>query len=187
MIEIILASTSPRRKELMKKVAAKFKIADPKYREHHHKHLKPKELVKFLALGKARAAAKKYPRSIIVGADTVVVFRGEVLGKPKNKKDAERMLKKLRGNKHFLYTGYAVINTKTGRIISGVEVGKLYFKNYSDKVIADYIATGKPMDKAGAYAIQDIGRKLVKKYIGDRSTIIGLPVKRIKRAIKKFT
>ena len=171
---------------MFKKIGVKFLAVNPNYREHHHKHLKPKELVVFLAIGKARAAAKKHNRAIIVGADTVVEFKGKILGKPKNKKDAKRMLEMQRGKMVSVITGYAVLDSVSHRIISGKDTTKVYFKNYYNELLTKYIATGQPLDKAGAFAVQDMGKALVRKVVGNRDSAIGLPVKQIKVALKKL-
>jgi septum formation protein len=184
MRQIILASTSPRRKALLKKSGIKFRPVNPGYLEHHHKYLKPKELVVFLAIGKAKAAAKKYPKALIIAADTVVEFHHELLGKPKNKKDAERILGLLKGKLNRVITGYAVLDAAGHRLISGYQITKVYFKNYNNQLVRRYIASGQPLDKAGAYAIQDMGGSLVKKVVGDRDSAVGLPVKKIKSALK---
>jgi len=186
MRQIILASTSPRRIELMKKLRVKFEIFDSRYREVKHKRLTPGKLVALMAKGKARKAALKYPRAIIVAADTVVEFKGKVLGKPKNNIDAFRILKMLSGKVNYILTGLAVYNGASGKMFISVTKNKIVFKKYSDEVINKYIKTGEPKDKAGAYAIQGLGGKLVKKIVGDRNSAIGLPVKEVKKILKKL-
>src|SRR3989344_3836015 len=117
--QIILASTSPRRREIMKLLKIKFKAVDSGYEEVLHGHLPHHELVKFLALGKAKAAAKKYPKAIIIAADTLVSFKGKVLGKPKNKREAVKMLSELSGTSHTVFSGMAVMDAQAKKIISG--------------------------------------------------------------------
>src|SRR3989344_6149526 len=186
MRKIILASISPRRKFLMKKLGLKFKVAESGYREHHHKHLSPKTLVKFLALGKARKAALKYSNAIIIAADTLVEFRGMVLGKPKNRKDAKRTLLMLSGKTNYVLTSMAVIDASRNKIFSVVGKTKIVFKKLSKKIIDDYIKTGEPMDRAGAYALDASGIKFAQKVIGDMDSAIGLPVRDLRKILRKL-
>lgn len=184
MKSLILASTSPRRRELIKKLKIPFKAADSGYQEKKHKHLKPKDLVLLLALGKARAVAKQYPNSVIVGADTVVEYRGQVLGKAKNKAHARRMLQMLNGKANYVITGMVVI--KGRRIIKHRDVVKVVFKKYSNAVIEDYIKTGEYADKAGAYGIQGAGKMLIKKVEGDKEVVLGLSIKSLRKILKNL-
>ena len=170
----------------MQKLGLKFRVVDSGYREHHHKHLKPRELVKFLALGKARKAALKYPNAIVIAADTVVAFNQKILGKPKNKKDAYRTLNSLNGKINYVLTGMIVLDGQTGKIFQISTSAKVVFKKNSDSVIGNYINSGEPMDKAGSYAIFGRGLKLVKKIVGDRDAAIGLPLKDLKKVLKKL-
>ena len=167
----------------MKKLGVGFKSVESGYREHHHKHLKPEELVKYLALGKARKAALKYPHAIIITADTLVEFRGKVLGKPKNKKDAQRILTMLSGKINFVLTGMCVIDTIKNKIFTVGKKIKVIFKKLSEKVIDDYIETGEPLDRAGGYALDAKGIKLAQKVIGDMDSAIGLPVGNLKKIL----
>src|SRR5579864_8811545 len=118
--QIILASTSPRRRDLFRHLGLPFKVAASGYHEVHHKHLKPEQLVKFLAEGKALAVAKKYRRAIVISADTIVVYKGKVFGKPKNKNEARAMLKELSGSVHYVCTAVTVIDASTNKKITRV-------------------------------------------------------------------
>ncbi len=186
MRSIILASTSPRRKALMMHLGLPFKVAESNYREIHHKHLKPEALVKFLALGKAEAVAKKYPKAIVIGADTIVVYKGKVFGKPKDGAGAILMLRKLSGRSNYIYTAVAVVDSSIKKKQIRVVKSKIYFRKLSRQGIQNYIATGEPMDRAGAYAVQDRGAGLIKKIIGDYSAVVGLPLDVLQKMLKKF-
>lgn len=182
---LILASNSERRKKLLTDIGVEFISVTNKVNEKVDKKLKPNEIVMILSKRKADAALETHPEDTIIAADTIVYFEGEVLGKPKNNEDAFEMLKKLRGNKHSVYTGVTILNKhKEKTFYSKADV---YMNNYNDLNIYEYIQTKEPKGKAGAYAIQGEGGKLVEKYTGDFFTIVGLPVKQIKKVLKEFT
>ncbi len=185
-MKIILASTSPRRKELLKKAGFKFKAVASNYKENMSLKLKPKELAKLLALEKALAVAKNQSDAIVIGADTFIAFRNEILGKPHTAERAKEMLWKLSGRTHSVITGFAVVNTKNNKIVNNAREAKITFKKLNEKTINDYVKTGEPLDKAGAYAIQRRGKKLIKSWSGDYDTIVGLPVKDIAEILRKF-
>lgn len=184
--QIILASISPRRKQLMGLLGIKFKVVDSGYKEVMDPKFKPEDLVKFLALGKAHAAAKKYPRAIIIAADTVVSFGGKAIGKPKNKTDAEKMLKSFSGKAHYVITGVVVLDAKSRQIITGVEKIKIYFKKLSNQAISAYVKSGEPFDKAGGYNLQGPGFGLIEKIEGDFSNGLGLPMAFVFNALQKL-
>ncbi len=169
---IILASQSPRRKEILTELGISFTVVPSHYEEDNARHIPPETLVKLQAEGKARDVYKK-TGGIVLGADTVVVLDGEVLGKPKNQEDAAHMLEALSGRTHHVLTGVAVI--KEGTMYSAVCTTAVHFRPISKEEIQDYIATGEPMDKAGAYAIQGIGQKFVEHIEGSYSNVVGLP------------
>ncbi len=175
MKEIILASASPRRRALLKAHGIDFKIcaADIDEREIEKNISEPDKMVLKLSYEKANRVFTDNPEAIVVGADTTVVFDGKIFGKPEDKKDAKRMLMLLSGNMHTVYTGVCIL--MNGRKINYCEASKVYFKKLTENEIDEYIATGEPMDKAGAYGIQDIGKKLVLKTEGDFENIVGLP------------
>lgn len=175
--QIILASTSPRRRELLKLLKVKFKTVDSGYVEVMHKHLAHNELVKFLALGKARAAAKKYPGAIIIAADTIVSLQGKAIGKPKTKQEAYRMIKTFSDKKtHYAISGAVVLDAKTGRLFSVADSVKIYFKKLSKREILNYVNSGEAFDKAGGYGPLGKGLNLIQKIQGDYTTAIGLPM-----------
>ena len=186
MRTIILASASPRRKELLSLIGLKFKVHVSDYEEDLGLKLKPRELAKFLSLEKARAVAGKYEDALIIAADTFIVFRGKLLGKPHTDKEALRMLTLLNGKSHSVITGYTVIDTSNGKKSSCSVETKVWFRKMTGSELKAYVETGEPLDKAGAYAIQGIGSLIVKKIEGDYFNVIGLPVASLAMTLKKF-
>lgn len=184
--EIILASNSPRRRELLEKIGLKFEAEDSGYAEKINPELEPKKLVKFLSLEKVKTAAKKHLNAIIIAADTLVVYQDEILGKPKTLKHARRMLQLLNNKKHSVFTGFTILDTKNKKTISKVVETKVYFRKLSEEEIENYVHSEKPLDKAGAYAIQGLGELLIKKIEGDYSNIVGLPVSELAQNLKHF-
>ena len=181
---IILASRSPRRAMLMKEAGLDFLQVPSDIEEDMDQDLDPKTLVIELAKLKAVHIAKTYPDDIVIGADTIVVKDDEILGKPVDEADAYRMLKMLSNDKHTVYTAlYLVKGTQSKTVLSSADV---WMKQLSDLEIRNYIETQEPMDKAGAYAIQGEGGKLVDHYKGDFFTIVGLPLKDLLEALKSF-
>ena len=186
MRKIILASASPRRKELLSLIGLKFRVDVSDYEEDLGHVLKPHELAKFLSLEKARAVAHKYKDAIIIAADTFIVFKGNLLGKPHTDKEAMRMLTLLNGKLHSVITGYTVLDTNTGKRSSCAVETKVWLRKMTDQELRAYVKTGEPLDKAGAYAIQGIGSLIVKKIEGDYFNVIGLPVASLAVTLKKF-
>ena len=186
-IPFYLASKSPRRRKLLKQLNLKFKAFSVDLNEEILDGEHPVETVKRLALHKTEAALKKIKKGIIITADTIVVLNKQILGKPKNKKDAEIILKMLSGNKHTVYTGFAVTNTVTSKQIVDYEKTLVTFRQLTPKEIKDYIAGGSPMDKAGAYGIQDdFGAVFVTKINGCFYNVMGLPVSKLYSALEKI-
>ena len=141
----------------------------------------PMQIVEQLSTRKAQAVAKLHPEATVLAADTVVVFKGRILGKPKDEETAKAMLKLLSGNVHQVYTGYTVISGK--KFLCGHECTSVEFYTLSQQEIDDYIATGEPLDKAGAYGIQGRGSLFVKRINGDFYNIVGLPIAKIHRIL----
>ncbi len=180
---IILASSSPRRKKLMKEVFGNVKIVHPHVKESPIEGETPRDMVKRLARLKARAVKM---REIVVAADTVVEINGEVLGKPSNKEEAHEMLKKLSGNWHTVHTGVCVLYRN--KEVSFVESTKVKFYSLNDELMNAYVESGSPMDKAGAYGIQeDLGMIFVERIDGDFFNVVGLPISRVWWEIKRLT
>ena len=185
-MEIILASKSPGRKQLFKKLGIKFKIDPSDYKEKMDLKLRPRELAKYLSRQKAEVVAKKYESAIIIAVDTFVAFKGKIIGKPHTEKEAKTMLKKLSGKVHSIITGFTIINTKNKKAISKSVETKVYFKKLTQKNIDSYVKTKEPLDKAGAYAIQGLGESLVDRIEGDYSNIAGLPLRALADNLEKF-
>ena len=182
-MDIILASNSPRRRELLGQMGIKgFKVAAPDVDETVEGSLHPAQIVEELSLRKARAAAAKNGGdSLIIAADTVVALEGAVLGKPHSEEDAFSMLSALSGNRHDVYTGVTVM--LGGRVVTEHERTTVTFRDVEPEEIRAYIATGEPMDKAGAYGIQGRGALLVSGIQGDYCNVVGLPVYRLGRIL----
>ncbi len=175
---IILASQSPRRRELIKKLVSDFMVI-PANIDEKALHIPPHDLPSQLSKLKAYSIFSKYPNDTVLACDTVVILDGQLLEKPKDKAEAKEMLKKLSGKKHVVISGYTYIN-KDKEITRTVKT-YVYFNNLSDKLIDEYIATGSPMDKAGAYGIQDKDFDLVNHIEGSLDNVIGLPTEDIKK------
>ena len=175
---IILASGSPRRHELLKKLCNDFKIEVSDAREVQQAD-SPRILAMENAKLKAQAVAEKNPDAIVIGADTIVVLNGEIFGKPEGVKGAEQMLARLAGRKHEVITGLAIC--AGGKIFSDYEVTEVYFGEMTTEEIKSYVATGEPLDKSGSYALQGGATKFIEKIHGDWSNVVGLPVYRLKK------
>lgn len=192
-MKIILASGSPRRKELLGKLIAKFDIITSNFDEDTIKtqEKNPEELVKKLSLYKANDVLNKLETQknfVIIAADTIVCINNEILGKPTDKNDAKQMLKKLSNNSHYVLTGMTVIINKNGIIKKETVCSKstIYFKKLTENEIIEYVNTGEPLDKAGSYAIQGIGNKFIKKYDGNFDSIVGLNTNSLKDILEKY-
>ncbi|ABN51328.1 MAG TPA: septum formation inhibitor Maf [Hungateiclostridium thermocellum] len=192
MVKIVLASGSPRRSELLKQIGLDFEIVLSDIDESNEENLKANELVQHLAYKKAYDVAKKVAnrengkeRYLVVGADTVVV-KDRIMGKPKDRDDAVRMLKHLSGSWHEVMTGIALIDTKDFRSVTSVEITKVKMKELTDDTILAYVDTKEPMDKAGAYGIQEKGAILVERIEGCYFNVVGLPLGRLSDLLKDF-
>ena len=184
-MRIILASGSPRRRELMVLFTGLETVVHPaRGEEKPHPELTPEELVRELSRAKAAEAAESFPDDIVLGADTVVVCAGEVLGKPKGENDAARMLHLLSGREHEVLTGVTLIARSSVRSVC--EKTSVHFREMTDGEIAAYIATGEPMDKAGAYGIQGAAALFIERIEGDYYNVMGLPVCRVGGMLKEL-
>lgn len=184
-MRFILASASPRRKELLEQIGVKFDILPATGKEVITKEL-PGEVVMELAKQKAEEVAKTAGAdALVLGADTVVAYEGKILGKPKDEADALRMLTMLSGREHEVYTGVALIDNRDQSMENFFERTKVTMYPVSEEEIRDYIAGDEPMDKAGAYAIQGLGAKFIQKIEGDYNNVVGLPIGRIYQEIKR--
>lgn len=184
--KIILASSSPRRKELMKLIGLKFKVDACNHNEDLNLNLKPHKLARLLSFEKAKSVAGKYKNALIIAADTFIVFKNKFLGKPHTSEEAKKMLILLNGKKHSVITGFTIIDTMTGKKISRSVETEVFFKKLTDEEIDSYVMSGECLDKAGAYAIQEKGAIIVKSIKGDYYNVIGLPLSTLASELKKF-
>ena len=182
MTDIILASASPRRSELMTLAGFRFDVICADIDEIVPEKALPQEVVMSLALQKAQAVAKDHRKSAVVGSDTVVALDGKIFGKPRSEKEAAEMLRSLSGRTHKVYTGVAIVCGE--KVTSFFEETEVEFYPLTDQEILDYVATGEPMDKAGAYGIQGRGAVLVKRINGDYFNVMGLPISKVYRELK---
>jgi septum formation protein len=185
--ELILASHSPRRRELMKLIGHPFRCITSNAEETLLPGETPAEHVVRLSLLKAREVGEKVGQGTIIGADTVVVLDGEIMGKPSSEEDAFDMLSRLQGRTHTVYTGFALHDAKDGWDISGFETTEVTMRSMDAGLIRDYIATGEPLDKAGAYGIQGYGAVLIPAVHGCYFNVMGLPLSRLMEALYTFT
>ncbi len=187
-LPLYLASQSPRRRKLLKQINLEFKTFSVDINEDFLENELPVEAVKRLASEKMQAAGKLAPKAVIITADTIVVLDNEILGKPKNEEDAFFLLKKLSGKTHTVYTGFSIKNTFTGKTITDYETTQVKFRVLLDYEIKEYIKTGSPMDKAGAYGIQDdFGAVFVEKIDGCYYNVVGLPLSKIYKYLLEFS
>ena len=178
MEKIILASGSPRRKELLRQIGVTFEIIKAEGEEIITSSV-PTEVVKELSMQKAREVAEKCDGTVIIGADTVVAAGGQILGKPKSREDAVRMLWMLQGRAHEVITGVTVILKDSGKILNFAEVTKVHVFPMTGAQIEKYADSGEPMDKAGAYGIQGLFAAYVSGIEGDYNNVVGLPIGRL--------
>lgn len=185
-MDIILASQSPRRKELLGQMGLRgFKVTSPEVDETVEEHLPPAQVVEELSRRKAMAVARHADgNDLIIAADTVVALEGAVLGKPADQREAFAMLTALSGNRHYVYTGLTVI--QGDQVVTQHECTTVTFRDLEPEEISHYIATGEPMDKAGAYGIQGLGAMLVSGIEGDYFNVVGLPIFRLSRILAGF-
>ena len=189
MMKYVLASASPRRKELLAELVKDFEIIPSAFEEKHECGLSPRELVKALAEGKAKEVALRAENEgkIVIGSDTVVAFGEKVLGKPTDEQDAFRMLKTLSGRSHAVYTGvcFACVLGGELHLLTDADKTAVHFHELSDEWIWEYVRGGSPMDKEGAYGIQDGG--LVDKIEGSYTNVVGFPVELVKNMLERAT
>ncbi len=182
---IILASGSPRRRELLRNLGLDFTVIPSEVDEGDHFGLAPAALAEELARAKAMQVAKR-ERGLVIGADTIVIIDGGVLGKPRDHDEAVWMLSLLAGRTHTVITGLAVEDTETGCSVVEHEETQVTMRPLSADQVSGYVRTGEPMDKAGAYAVQGVGSLLVERIQGDYFNVVGLPVARLGRILEGF-
>jgi septum formation protein len=183
-VKLILASRSPRRRDLLATIVGEFEVVPSEIDETLEGGPTP-EAVAALALRKARAVAARVADATVLGADTVVVLDGEALGKPGGPAEARAMLRRLRGREHEVITGIAVVDVRRRREAARAVVSRVTMAAYSDATIEAYVASGAPLDKAGAYAIQDLGGALVERCAGSYTNVVGLPVEETRRLLEE--
>jgi septum formation protein len=186
MRTIILASASPRRKELLEKTGLKFRVDESGLEEELVSGVDPREAAMFLSREKARAVARRNKNCLVISADTIVVLKGRVFGKPRSEDEAKRMLKALNGKAHYVITGFTILDSHDRKEISGAVETKVFFKKLDPGEIDAYIRSGEPFGKAGAYGIQGLGALMVKKIEGDFFNVVGLPLNALAENLKEF-
>lgn len=184
--EIILASTSPRRQEQLKSLGLEFKVIAPEYQEDMEARGDPERIAEQFALEKAKSVAEKIEKGVVIAGDTFVVLGREKLGKPESVKNAREMLAKISGKTLFVISALAIIDVDEEEAITDVVVSKVKIKKIETHEIDSYVATGEPLDKAGAFAIQQKGACLVEKIEGDYQAIVGLPLFSLAENLRKF-
>ena len=181
---LILASASPRRKEICQLLGLDFTVIPAEYEIGIDEKIAPEKAVELVALSKAQKVFEKHPGDIVIGSDTAVYCDNEFLGKPKDKEDACRMLKMLSGKKHTVYTGVAVVSEN--KRVSFCEEAYVHFAQLSDDEIFWYVNTVEPYDKAGSYAVQGLSARFIEKIDGDFFSIMGLPCNKLYEVLKGF-
>lgn len=186
MRSIVLASSSPRRKQLLEMIGLKFSVHESEFKEVMDDKIPADVLAKNLAFAKAKDVARHYQDAVVIAADTFVILNNEYLGKAKNSHQAKEMLLKLSGKKHIVITAFAMIDSKTGRSIAESIKSNVYFRKIVNKEINFYVASGEPIGKAAGYAIQGIGGLFIDKIEGEFFTVVGLPIGRIIQLLPDF-
>ena len=186
MRKIILASASPRRKELLEKIGLKFEVEPSNYAEDMHSKLNPDELARAISLGKSRAVASKHKNAIVIAADTFIVFRGKIMGKPNTEAKARKMLMTLKGKSHSVITGFTIMDTEENKVLTKSVETVIHIKKLTPKEIDAYVKSKEPLDKAGAYAIQGLGSVIVERIEGDYFNVMGLPLSALAESLKEF-
>jgi septum formation protein len=182
-LRLVLASTSPRRRELLESLGVRFEVFAPDVDEHRHPNEEPYDYVSRLARAKAESAVAS--DAVVVAADTIVVIDGHILGKPGHPEEAKNMLRRLGGVTHEVLTGVAVARmTDIVQVVTAVESTLVKFLPLTDEEIVDYVATGEPMDKAGSYALGGLGAIFVEAVHGSPSSVIGLPLHTTARLLR---
>jgi septum formation protein len=184
---LLLASTSPRRRFLLREAGIAFDVVAPRdVAEDFPPGEQAEELVVRHALAKARSVAAAHPGRLVLGADTVVVLGERIFGKPADEEEAGAMLAQLAGRTHTVYTGLALVDGSSGRELAGAEATGVTMRPLEDEEIKYYVATGEPLDKAGAYAVQGRGALLVERVDGDYFNVVGLPLYRLSKMLAAF-
>jgi len=187
MNKLILATASPRRIDMLNDMGIKFKAVKSSYNEPERKKRQlPSEYVEDNAAGKVKSVSKKFHNELIIGSDTVVVYKNRVLGKPGNMNEAFKYIYTLNGKTHSVYTGLCILNCETGKLLSSHEKTLVTFRNLTESEITDYLNMIDPLDKAGAYAIQGEGALVVEKIRGCYYNVVGFPISKLESMLLDF-
>lgn len=186
MNKLILATSSPRRKELFEKFNIDYLAVDSNIVERLDPDDTPLQYAMRMAFSKAYSVSKSYEEDIVIGSDTIVVYNDEILGKPKDEEDAYRILKLLSGNEHLVITAISIINLASNTKVVDYDLTKVKFRNLSDDTILKYLQTNESLDKSGAYGIQGFGGLLVESIAGSYYNVIGLPLVKLDEMLIKY-
>jgi septum formation protein len=186
MKRIVLASASPRRKELLEQMGLQFEVDPAGYDEGKTSASEPHGMATELSLGKASAAARRHRKAVIIAADTLVVLGDRVFGKPHTDAQAREMLRDLNGRTHSVITGFTILDAETGKRLSRSVETRVHMRKLTLEEIDSYVRTKEPLDKAGGYAIQERGAILVERIEGDFSNVVGLPLAALAEGLKEF-
>jgi len=182
-MRLVLASTSPRRRQILALLGVRFEVIAPEFEERISAQLPADQEVLEFALGKAQSVATKHPGSIVIGSDTMIELSGEKIGKPADREDARRILRALSGKTHRIFTSVALVDSGE-RGIMNVETVSVEMRRYTEEEIENYLRSGESDDKAGAYSIQGQGSDLIKSICGDYLAAVGMPLRRIALYLK---
>lgn len=182
--KLILASSSPRRRDLLSSLGLQFQVVIPEIRETPSPHETARDFALRVAEKKALIVGDQFPQAWVIGADTVVVLEGEILGKPQDRDDAKRMLQQLANREHIVVTGYVLVKVAEGKKAGGVEETRVKIDSLEEREIDWYVNTGEPLDKAGGYAIQGKGAFMVEWIEGSYTNVVGFPLCQIIRLLK---
>lgn len=183
-MRLILASTSPRRREILALLGVPFEVIAPEFDERVSSEASIEDEVLYFAVAKARSVAGKNPQSVVIGSDTMIDLKGKKIGKPADRHDAARILRSLSGRHHTIHTSVAILDGSGGDGLRNVEKVSVKMRAYTDEEIKRYLACGESLDKAGAYSIQGEGSRLIKSVRGDYLAAVGMPLKPIAAYLK---
>ncbi|MFQ5991402.1 MAG: Maf family protein [Nitrospiraceae bacterium] len=176
-MRVILASTSPRRRELLGLLKIPFEVVAPAFEEGNHAGEKPAQLACTLASGKALSCVDRYPDSLVLGSDTLIALDSETLGKPEDEADAAKMLRRLRGRRHLIHSAVALWRNRDDPMSVAVESVQVWMRGFTDHELTEYLHTGEWRGRAGAYSIQGVGGQLIERIEGDYTAAVGLPLR----------
>jgi len=183
---LILASSSPRRYQILTLLKAAFLMVPPQTNEKSEPQWSPSEEALALAQRKAASVANSFPRAVVLGSDTLINLNGQKIGKPENGTDARRILSELRGRTHEVLTGVAMLHPASGKSIEWIEAVKVTMRHFSDAELDGYASSEEPLDKAGAYSLQGKGRSLIERLEGDYLAAVGLPLKAVANGLRSL-